>query len=198
MGHYSTGNVDGEGRVMAGNTERKIYAGLRLLMLSALSVILICTGSAFSEVATERWIKPFRWIQICPRIGIAPAECMTIYGGAGGTPLKVRQTIRNATGDQTYIRVETAGDKAGFIAENDTGMTSIDPEIERDEVLGCVIRGKPWIGMDQARVLSTCWGRPRVIRTVTTTKAVSEVYFYSNGRALHLTNGVVDIVFEQY
>lgn len=163
-----------------------------------LSVLLICTmgfTSTLSHAATAKWIRPFRQIQVCPRIGISPARCSIVYGGIAGIPLEVRQVIRNATGDHTYIRV-SVGHSAGFVAEDDPAVTSVDPSIEWDEVFGCAIRGQPRIGMDRANVLSTCWGTPKSITKLTTDNAIFEYQFFDHGRALHLTNGIVDLIVE--
>jgi hypothetical protein len=184
---------------MAGNMEHKLGIGfiMHRALLGVSSALLICLGCTSSHAATGKWIKPFRLIQACPRIGISPTRCVIIHGGAAGTPLDVTQTIRNATGDQIYIRV-SVGDNSGFIAENDNGVTSVDPALEWDEVFGCAIRGQPQIGMDQAKVLSTCWGAAKAVTKLTTRDAVREFHFYDNGNALHLKNGVVDGIIERY
>jgi hypothetical protein len=169
---------------------------MKLLGRLSLLVLLIGTGCSLSQAATPKWVKPFGWIKICPRIGISPTQCTIIHGGVAGTPIEVTQLIRNATGDHTYIRVKV-GDEAGFSAEDDAGLTSVDPTIEWEEVFGCAIHGKPRIGMDLAKVLSTCWGKATAITKITTDKTVTEYHFYSKGRTLRLTNGDVDVVIEE-
>ncbi|SHM80716.1 hypothetical protein [Bradyrhizobium lablabi] len=191
---YGKGDLVGNSR---GDWPVRLLKSLKqLLRRLSLAVILIGPGINLSHAADSKWVKPFRWVKICPRIGITPAECTSIHGGIAGNPIEVTQTIRNATGNHTYVRVKS-DDKVGFVAENDNSITSVDPAIEWEDVFGCAIHGHPQIGMPISEVLSTCWGKETATTTITTAEGVTEYRFYGKGRALRLKDGNVDLILEK-
>lgn len=69
-------------------------------------------------------------------------------------------------------------------------LLDYDPvKAARRRTADCVRRGQPKIGMTEAQVVASCWGRPTRVIKKTTAEKIEESFLYVHGRAIRLVNG---------
>lgn len=171
------------------------------LVTFALGLSLFFVGSIV-RAADEKYkmLRPNETIKLCPTIAAPATQCATLEGESGGLRLTVIQSMRNAVGNRTYLRVRSEIGEEGFIDGADPALASDDSDRGRTKAAAASCQDSaslPQIGMTRAQVGASCWGKPEKIVTTSTLTLLQEDYFYDSGRALRLVNGLVSLKIDQ-
>jgi hypothetical protein len=150
---------------------------IRISVLAALPAILtLVPAHAETRLFTDYGLE------LCDSSGPGQPNCKEL---PGGIEIKLTGTTRrDANGRTLYEATTRDGAARGWITESQKRGLLVD---DRPQAMSC--SQTPQIGMSEAAVLASCWGKPKSRRRVGVEGLMRDQWIYGDGRYLYFDDG---------